>query len=67
MTKIKVKINKKNKMAKKIHEKIEFFEKQKEKYKDIEDLADLAEQVKRSAICEILPAATPLPGQAADP
>ena len=41
----------------------EEFEKQREKYKDIEDLSDLAEQVKRSAICEILPAGTRLPGQ----
>jgi len=45
----------------------EELEKQRDKYKDIEDLSDLAEQVKRSAICEILPAGTPLPGQAADP
>lgn len=43
----------------------EEFEKHREMYKDIEDLAELAEQVKRSAICEILPAGTPLPGQAA--
>lgn len=45
----------------------EEFEKQRDKYKDIEDLTDLAEQVKRSAICEILPAGTSLPGQAAEP
>lgn len=45
----------------------EELEKQRDKYKDIEDLSDLAEQVKRSAICEILPAGTPLPGQAVDP
>lgn len=44
----------------------EEFERQREKYKDIEDLHELAEQVKRSPICEILPAGAPLPGQAAE-
>lgn len=45
----------------------EEFEKQREKYKDIEDLNELAEQVKRSPICEILPAGTALPGQSSQP
>ncbi|KAK5081651.1 Actin-like protein arp9 (SWI/SNF complex component arp9) [Lithohypha guttulata] len=42
----------------------EEFEKQRERYEGIEDLNELAEQVKRNAICEILPAGVPLPGQA---
>jgi len=42
----------------------EEFEKQGEKYKDIADLSELAEQVKRSPVCEILLAGTPMPGQA---
>lgn len=41
----------------------EEFEKQKEKYPDIDDLTELAEQVKRSPICEILPTGIPMPGQ----
>lgn len=41
----------------------EEFEKQRETYKDIENLEELAEQVKRSPICEILPANVALPGQ----
>ncbi|KAK5938820.1 Actin-like protein arp9 (SWI/SNF complex component arp9) [Knufia obscura] len=44
----------------------EELEKQRENYKEIEDLAELAEQVKRSSICEILPIGTALPGQAAE-
>lgn len=44
----------------------EEFAKQGDKYKDIEDLGELAEQVKRSPVCEILPMGTPLPGKTAE-